>query len=137
MPRQAARNRLIPTLGYGILLLLALEIGARLAWKLDRNVPFFQPHRLIEGFYKQLNDIKAQSIQPDDAYFDVLLLGGSVTSKFYAIERLLHEKLNYRARRPARIHNASHPAHTSLDSLLKYRELQDQSFDLVIVLPRH
>ena len=49
MPRQAIRKRLVSTLGYVVLLLLALEIGARLAWKLDRNVPFFQPHRLIEG----------------------------------------------------------------------------------------
>jgi hypothetical protein len=133
VPRQAPRKRLASALGYVVLLLLALEIGVRLAWKLDRNVPFFQPHRLIEGFYKQLNVIKSQSIQPDDAYFDVLLLGGSVTSKFYAVERLLYEKLNYRTSRPARIHNASHPAHTSLDSLYKYRALQDQSFDLVII----
>jgi hypothetical protein len=133
VPRQAPRKRLASALGYVVVLLLALEIGVRLAWKLDRNVPFFQPHRLIEGFYKQLNVIKSQSIQPDDAYFDVLLLGGSVTSKFYAVERLLYEKLNYRTSRPARIHNASHPAHTSLDSLYKYRALQDQSFDLVII----
>jgi hypothetical protein len=56
-----------------------------------------------------------------------------ITSKFYAIERLLDEKLNYRASRTACIHNASHPAHTSLDSLYKYRELQDKSFDLVII----
>lgn len=133
MPRQAIRKRLVSTLGYVVLLLLALEIGARLAWKLDRNVPFFQPHRLIEGFYKQLHAIQSQSIQPDDANFDVLLLGGSVTSKFYAVERLLDEKLNYRASRPARIHNASHPAHTSLDSLYKYQELQGKSFDLAIL----
>lgn len=116
-----------------VLMLLAVETLARLGWMLDRRVPFFAPGRIIEGFYKQLPAIIAHDLRPDDGYFDVLLLGGSVISRRYTMARILHEQLNYHAPQPARIHNAAHPAHTSLDSWYKYQYLQDKHFDLVMV----
>ena len=133
MPSSPTSSRLFSKACYLILVLLALEASARLAWKLDRNVPFFHPQRLIDGFYKDLGPVRNQTLSPDDGYFDILLLGGSVMSKFYPVARILDEQLNYQATQPTRMHNLAYPAHTSRDSLYKYQELKDKHFDLVIL----
>ena len=69
-------------------------------------------------------------ISRDDGVLDVLTLGGSVLLQIEsALERRLGSELGDRVR----YYHLSTTAHTSRDSLLKYQQLSQQKFDVVIL----
>jgi len=68
-------------------------------------------------------------LAPDDGYYDVLLLGGSVLEQTVpALEQSLRGELDGRLR----LYNLARAAHTSRDSYFKLRRLAGKPFDLVI-----
>jgi hypothetical protein len=124
----------------GVFLLYVLllgELAARSWWSLCYGVPFFdtaqiQSHR----FYGELHrsGVLTTAVTKADAYYDVLLLGGSAVSPdFTDIDQRLRRDLETLTERPVRVFNCACPAMTLRDSLLKYQALADQQFDLVVV----
>jgi hypothetical protein len=68
-------------------------------------------------------------LAPDDGYYDVLLLGGSVLEQAVpALEQSLRRELEERFR----LFNLTRAAHTSRDSYFKQQRLSGKQFDLVI-----
>ena len=133
----ARRRRLIRLLGLGVLLLLLcglMELGARVYWK-TRGVPLWGAcEKLHWAFYPELGEIERTPVDPEGDTVEILLLGGSALSSRYGnIEYVLHEELSRRLSPRVRVHNAAAPAHTTLDSLYKYRHLDGRRFDLVLV----
>jgi hypothetical protein len=87
--------------------------------------------RPLHLYYPEL--ARALREPPDDETIDVLLLGGSVLhAGWSSVAPALTEALAYATRRPVRVHNLATAAHTSRDSLLKYRALRGQRYDLVV-----
>jgi hypothetical protein len=82
-------------------------------------------------FYPELYRSGAMDakLAPDDGFYDVLLLGGSVLEQTApAFEQSLRRELGDRFR----LFNLARAAHTSRDSFLKYSHLGDRHFDLVV-----
>jgi lysophospholipase L1-like esterase len=75
-----------------------------------------------------------REIRSDDETFDVLVLAGSTLHDRYGpFEAALREELALRSRREVRVHNLAKAAQGTRDSLIKYQQLDDARFDLVIV----
>jgi prepilin-type processing-associated H-X9-DG protein len=88
---------------------------------------------VLYAFYPELKSVDAVHPRHGDGYFNVLMLGGSVLHQAWGeVEPALAEQLDAAGVRSTRIFNLGVPAHTSLDSLLKYSALEGQRFDLVI-----
>ncbi|MFC1609863.1 hypothetical protein ACFL6C_02805, partial [Myxococcota bacterium] len=98
-----------------------------------RDAPVWRTEDVLYGFYPSLSEVAARRVSKDDGPLDVLVLGGSVVSRHYIIRELLEQNLSYRLKRRIRIHLLAKPAHTTRDSLLKYRSLGDKHFDVVLV----
>src|SRR5438128_105395 len=130
--RRRWRNALVLTL----LLFTLGEITTRIYWCIDRETPFFSLNTIWYGYYPELRNSGALDavIRNDDDVYDVLILGGSVISPAFHFDKdLVNSKFEAALKRPVRIFNLATPAHTSRDSLLKYRALAQQKFDLVIL----
>ena len=83
---------------------------------------------MIFEYYPELQETEHTTIVPGDEYFDVLILGGSVLNKdFSPVGRFIKDN-----NKRIRIHNLAIPAHTSLDSRIKYSYLKDTAFDFVV-----
>lgn len=82
-------------------------------------------------FYPELKDSGAADVKTaPESDLKVLLLGASVMEQIVpALESRLHEEFGDRMR----VYNLAKSAHTTRDSVLKYRLLDPQEFDLVIV----
>jgi hypothetical protein len=81
--------------------------------------------------YQELYSSRAVTthLAPDDGYYDVLLLGGSVLEQTApALEQSLRGELGEHLR----LFNLARAAHTSRDSYFKLRRLTGKQFDLVI-----
>ncbi|MGB7159234.1 MAG: hypothetical protein WBD40_14290, partial [Tepidisphaeraceae bacterium] len=119
-----------------VVYVLALFEGASRLYWMSRGVPLFGTRRLEAAYFASLGEtrILQQAIQRHDETYDVLLLGGSVLHRRFGTvaDDLKHELERFTAR-PVRIHNLAEPGHTTRDSLRKYRLLDRQRFDLVIV----
>ncbi|MCD4779136.1 MAG: hypothetical protein K8S27_01100 [Candidatus Omnitrophica bacterium] len=119
---------------YLICLFLILEGTARLYLCFRYKINPLNPGRTISSFYPELFPAADHQIVPDDAFFDVLLLGASVVNyRISDIDRRLVEGLTEQLGRKVRIFNLSKFAHSSRDSLMKYQFLRDKSFDLVLI----
>jgi hypothetical protein len=127
------RRRLIFFVVLFLLMLAFGELGARAFWQL-RGVPFLAAHRLVHwSFYPGVAALERGDGHMGDC-FDVLLLGGSVLHNDYGnVEHLLRERLSRESDACVKIYNLAEPAHTSLDSLMKYKHLAGRSFDLVVL----
>jgi hypothetical protein len=118
-----------------LVLVVGLEIGARLYWKLSHNVPFFHSDRLWFAFYPEW---KASGVDDaprsrDDGIFDVLVLGGSVWHPTFGnVADRVRAELTDKLGKPVRIFNLANLGMTSRDSWLKYHRLADHCFDLVV-----
>ena len=116
-----------------VITLLLLETSSRIYWKLTAKVPLTEPGKIPISFYPELEAVNRLNPSADDNYHDILLLGGSVLNDQWGnvsteLRRLLEEKeVNN-----IRIFNLAIPAHTSRDSLLKYKALKNHRFDQVI-----
>ena len=112
--------------------LLVWAVIIEVLLRLILPVPFFDTTQVIRCLYPEYKTVKKRIIPKDDDNFDVLILGGSVVASYYPIEGLLKERLQKETTRPIKIHNVAEPAHTSLDSYIKYKSLTEKSFDLVL-----
>lgn len=111
-----------------------LEALARGYWWLRAGVPPLAPGRLLEAAYPELRPLHESPPTRGDATADILLLGGSVLHESWGqVEAQLLEQLARAGRRDVRIHDLAEPAHTTRDSLEKYRALGDARFDAVVV----
>lgn len=113
-----------------------LEIGARCYWKFARELSYLDSSEVCRKFYAEwdLSRVDQVALDPDDGVYDVLILGGSVVNEgFGDIGARLEKGLGERLGRKVRVCNLSFAARTSRDSLIKYRALQSQRVDLVVV----
>lgn len=116
-----------------VILLGIGECGSRAFW-LMRGVPVIgQGANLHLSFYPEIGAARRATAEAPEGSFHVLLLGGSVLNNDYGdIEHVLRERLSRRLGRHVVVMNLAQPAHTSLDSAIKYSHLSDVSFDLVL-----
>lgn len=134
-PNRSSRRRVLFVPILVVLMLAFLELAARTYASIAAGAPFFAPQdALYETWYRELRRPRARTIRSDDRYFDILVLAGSVLHARYApFEAALREDLSLRSPREVRVHSVAKAAHSSRDSLLKYRHLDEQRFDLVVV----
>jgi hypothetical protein len=115
---------------------LLVEATCRCYWKVAYDVPPTDMAQIFDRrFYPELHKSGAleTSIRRDDEHFNVLMLGGSVVAPVYAtIDEKLRKELSTITGRSVRVFNCAGPGLTSRDSLLKYRALEKQEFDLVL-----
>ncbi len=118
------------------ILVVGGELVCRAFWMLERKAPLLARRSLWYAYYPQLRTTgveNAAASRMQDTY-DILILGGSTISQDYGpIGNALADGLQKRLGKPVRLFNLAFPAHNSRDSLLKYRGLADQHFDLVVV----
>ena len=134
MIQQIARRRVLLGSLYLLYLVLLVEIASRSYLVIRHGLPFFGANKSTL-FYPELKALRQQPISANDGRFDILMLGGSVlyTSQFSNIEPGLIAALSHKTEREIRIHDLARPGHSSRDSYLKYKQLDDQHFDLVLV----
>ena len=90
--------------------------------------PFHVIDRYYNGFTEEIDFEK-----DDHADYDILMLGGSVlTDQWGSIAPELDSYLEEQGLN-VRIHNLAMPAHTSLDSRLKYENVAKNGYDLVLL----
>ena len=136
-PRSARGRRWARLVLLPVVLLLsaaAAELTARAYWSFRGHVPFGRPGLILYAFYPGLSRIDALQPSRHDAYFDVLLLGGSsLHPGFGSVESALRERLSPKVLRRVRIFNLAWPGHTSRDGVLQYAAVGESRFDLVIL----
>lgn len=121
-------TRFILFLLSALLFVVSAEVAARALWR------FRNPGRILYAFYPELQRVDTKRPAHDDAFYDILLLGGSTLHKNWGqVEQDLLEQLAYNGYRNVRIFNLAEPAHTSRDSWLKYAALGAARFELVII----
>lgn len=128
-------RRLMFVASYLFYVAILLFVGAKLFWHFGFGIPMTRSLSAVEvlvTFYPKLHSsgVYETEITPDNGYFDVLALGGSVMdqasqSMETALRKRLGDKLRY--------FNMATAAHTSRDSFLKAEFLRDKSFDLILV----
>jgi len=131
--KSATRRAKLALLALSVLLCVVIaEAGARLLWH-RRGVPLLDPGRILYAYYPPLAPIDADPPRRGDGTFDILILAGSVFHRTHGdIESEMVEQLRAAGHSNVRIFNFGTPAHTSRDSLLKYRALAAARFDLVM-----
>jgi len=93
-----------------------------------------RPAAIREVYYPGLETFRHESISADNGSLDILLLGASVLDTSWStVEAELSKRLAADYMEPVRIHNLSVPAHTSLDSRIKYELLAHHHYDLVVL----
>jgi hypothetical protein len=115
---------------------MAGELASRAYWAITKGMPPFTLRPGWFAYYPQLSTsgvLNKSGDGPSDT-FDVLILGGStISDQFGTIGPRLARSLQPRVGRPVRVYNLACYAHTSRDSVLKYRLLAQRRFDLVVV----
>lgn len=130
---KSQRWRVLAFLGVALLCAVSAEVACRTFWYFQYEVPLLSPDRVLYAYSPKLATLDEIRPAHNDAYFDVLLLGGSVLNPQWGyIEPNLKQRLLDMGYKNVRLYNLSEPAHTSRDSLLKYRALESSRFDLVI-----
>src|SRR5262245_19850020 len=135
-PKSRPRRRVRKVLLAVCVLVLAGELGTRLYWWLHTGAPPFSANTMWYTHYPEIieSGVEDGPISNSDEVYDILLLGGSVLSPYFGdVDKRLGQALRTRLGRPVRVFNLCKPAHTSRDSLLKYRSLAHQRFDLDVV----
>ena len=111
----------------------AAEVTSRAFWRLEYGVPLRDPARILYAYYPELREVDRVHPTHEDAFYDVLLLDGSVLNPEWGpVEQELSQELASRGHRNVRIFNLATPAQTSRDSWLKYAALADARFELVV-----
>ena len=134
MAQAPARIRIIAGTLYLVVLAVLAEATARVYWKVAYRIPMLGRGGELTAFYPALGPLLAQPADSGSGSFDVLLLSGSALHPTYgSVGRILHERLRWATGRRVNIVNLAMPAHTTLDSWLKYRALASRRFDAVLV----
>jgi hypothetical protein len=112
--------------------LLTAEAAARYHYWRTYHVPLLAtPADLLYGYYPELR-AAMEPVAPEHPR--VLLLGASVLNQTFGdVAPLLRDALTEAWGAEVRVANLSMLGHGTLDSYYKYRALEGQSFDLVIV----
>ncbi len=129
-PRRVWRERrpeLFLLIGSCAIALVLLELGSRTIYAAQLGFPFFYPveHIVYPPLYEQFHDYTNEGVK-------VLLLGGSVLY-FAGRENTLESAFEPRAR----VYNLAQTAHSSHDSLTKYRYVLDRGFRFDYVIFYH
>ena len=117
-----------------VLILLFTEFSFRAFYAVAyKNASILvKPSRVIEHYYAGITE-QLLDFEADDDAKDLLLLGGSVLNPAWGdIEKELNTFFANRGHN-VRIHNLAMPAHTSLDSRLKYNLIAENRYDAVLV----
>jgi hypothetical protein len=110
--------------------------GGRLFWKWRFGVPLTTNASVWDFFFPELrrSGVRDADIRPDDGILDVVLLGASTLEHGWGnIEDLLLEGLKQEFGPQVRVFNLSVIAHTSRDSALKFSQIADKPFDVVLI----
>jgi hypothetical protein len=119
-----------------VIFLVFGEIGSRLFWCYERGAPLLTVDGLWYAYYPQLRSsgVEDTVISNTDETYDILILGGSTISEaFGTIGTDLGDRLQKKLARPVRVFNLAFAAHNTRDSLLKFRRLARQRFDLIVI----
>jgi hypothetical protein len=130
------RRRIFFVLMFLVYVAILGEATARLYWHGVRKVPVTAPSKIWHTFYPELalSGVDQAAISNTDETYDVLILGDSVVSDHFGnISAQLSRGLEERLGRPVRCYNLAFAARTTRDSLIKYRLLDKQRFDLVVI----
>lgn len=117
---------------YAIYVIGLIWIGSKLVWLARFGVATPEERQIWVHYYPDLERTGALDARlgPHDGYLDVLLLGASTLEQARpAIEERLHATFGERVR----IYDLAKSAHTSRDSYLKYKQLENNSFDLIVI----
>ena len=121
------------TITLALITFLLLETSSRVYWKATARVPVTEPGKIPLSFYPELESVSRLNPSAGDSYHDILLLGGSVLNDQWGnVSTELRQLLNKKQIGNIRIFNLAIPAHTSRDSLLKYKALKNYRFDQII-----
>ncbi len=113
--------------------LVLMWVGVKAFWWFQFDVsPLEAPNEeaVWRYYYPELWKSGAMDSRQDPDSFQVLLLGGSVLDQ--AADHL-EPALKQSVSENLRLYNASSSAHTSRDSYLKYQNLADKRFDLIVI----
>ena len=134
-PRSTGRRLLF--LGvYGLFLWGLYWGAAKVYWRVHAGVPLQETPRVWDHYYPNLRQsgVLDAEMKLGDETVDVLMLGGSTIEHGWGnVEELLQAGLARALHRPVRIFNLATIAHTSRDSALKFSQVRDKPFDLVLV----
>jgi hypothetical protein len=126
------RSRRIVAL-YVVYLLLLVEAASRVFLVVTHGASWLHPDQAIYAFYPELRQERSRGRARDPGAFHILLLGASALHPDWGqVVEALTEELSRRTPRRVVVHNLSSATHASLDSLIKYRQLGDQRYDLVV-----
>jgi len=131
------RNKLIAfNLTYAILLILFFEFSLRTFYAILYRNPeiILSPYSIADRFYPGVRERAAAPIAEQNGRIDILMLGGSVLHPDWSsIELQLRQRLSNDYDCEIHIDNLAIPAHTSLDSRIKFSMLQDQHYDILLL----
>jgi hypothetical protein len=116
--------------------LLSGELGSRMFWAHKVKSPLLSRFSMWYTQYPLMRETKVLDAARTRTgnNFDILICGGStICEGMGKIGLDLGRGLEARLGRPTRVFNLAYPAHNSRDSLIKYRFLSGQHFDLVVV----
>ncbi len=117
-----------------MLLFLVSEGTSRLFWTVRYHLPLFGKPGILSSFYPELKFIANTDNPRVRSRAGVLILGGSVISNAWGnISTVVREELSRSSGRRISVLNLAKPAHTTLDSYWKYRELEDRDFTVVAI----
>lgn len=131
------RSKLIAfNLIYAILLILFFEFSLRVFYAILYGNPetLLRPYSIADRFYPGVRESSAEYTAEDNGDIDILMLGGSVLHPDWSsIEQQLRQKLTAEYDCEINIDNFAVPAHTSLDSRIKYGILKNQHYDILLL----
>jgi hypothetical protein len=135
MPRSRGR-RLGFLLAYGAFLYGVLLAGFKFFWLFHAGVLLYEVPKVWDAYFPELRQSGAvtSDLRKSDGHFDVLMLGASVLAPpFGTVEPHIKDVLRERLGMRGRVWNLAAVGHTSRDSLIKYRLLENKHFDLVLI----
>jgi hypothetical protein len=121
---------------YLLFLAVLVWIGGRLFWKWRFGVPLTANASVWDFYFPELRSsgVRDADIRAGDDTLDVVLLGASTLEHGWGnIEELLLEGLKQEFGPQVRVFNLSVIAHTSRDSVLKFSQIADKPFDVVMI----
>lgn len=133
---RTARQRWFLRVSYLFYVMLLLYGGCRLFFwiRYERNSsePMADVDHVWRHHYEELwtENVLAAKPSLDDDRFDVLLLGGSVAEQ---VAEKLQAQFEAQTDQPVHVYSVARAAHSTRDSLNKFRRLSDKKFDAVII----
>ena len=119
---------------FALATLVLAELAARVFWRVGYGIPLSRPATVLYAVYPELWQMSWKDEDVRDQHpLRVLFLGGSALNPAWGnVEKEVQERLTVELERPVVIYNMAEIGHTSRDSLVKYRALAANRFDLVV-----